>query len=434
MSYSGGRAGDGTASTIVSGIGNDWKPEGWKERLEWPVDAPRLATEARVQLQVEMGAPELAVHPEVAATASAGNATAESTAYGGAAGDSFLTSGNNGGNATSTAPATATAGSTTSSSSAYGGGGGSGNGFPGNGGSATSTATATAFGGNSATALAYATAGPGDFGFPFGTAGSANATSHATTFGSGQASAQATVYAGASSGAALATSTTNASVGQTVSASATAPVGGNATAQTLSSFGGSGFGLPGINAGVSISNVTGHPVGFSLTPNVAAAFAGHSVLALGSMSTGYGGQGEALTYQTTADFKFNLSNNSPFLLGLESQGSLGAGFDTAMLEVSVDNFLAYQRSFISLADAQRFFTDDTINLGFQPGGLEDVKLVFDLTSSQPASGFQFDYAFGGPAAKGVSGPTIGAGLPGLVFASGGFLVWWYRKRRAQALA
>jgi hypothetical protein len=225
---------------------------------------------------------------------------------------------------------------------------------------------------------------------------------------------------------------TTASVGQTVSASASAPVGGKATAQTLSFFGGSGFGLPGITAGVSISNVTGHPVGYSLTPNVAAAFAGHSVLALGSMSIGYGGQGESLTYQTTADFKSNLISGSALLLGLESQGSLGAGFDSAMLEVFAESFLAYQRSFTSLADAQRFFTDDTINLGFQPGGLEDVKLVFDLTSSHPSSGFQFDYAVGGSAA--VPGPMLGAGLPGLIFAGGGLLILWLRTRRSQALA
>ena len=147
------------------------------------------------------------------------------------------------------------------------------------------------------------------------------------------------------------------------------------------------------------------------------------------MSTGYGGQGESLTYQTTADFKSNLISGTPFLLGLESQGSLGAGFDSAMVEVTVDNFLAFERSFISLADAQRFFTDDAINLGFQPGGLEDVKLVFDLTSSHPTSGFQFDYAVGGSAAA-VPFPTIGAGLPGLIFAGGGLLIWWCRKRRA----
>jgi hypothetical protein len=108
-----------------------------------------------------------------------------------------------------------------------------------------------------------------------------------------------------------------------------------------------------------------------------------------------------------------------------------------VLEVSVDNFLAYERSFISLADAQRFFTDDTLNLGLQPGGLEDVKLVFDLTSSQPSSGFQFDYAFGGSAAvprpAAVPGPTIGAGLPGLIFAGAGLLAWWRNKRRAQAV-
>ena len=88
-----------------------------------------------------------------------------------------------------------------------------------------------------------------------------------------------------------------------MSASASAPVGGNASAQTLSYFGGSGFGLPAITAGTSISNVTGAPRGYSLTPNVSTAFARGSVYGLGARSIGYGGQGESLTYKTTADFQ-----------------------------------------------------------------------------------------------------------------------------------
>jgi len=116
------------------------------------------------------------------------------------------------------------------------------------------------------------------------------------------------------------------------------------------------------------------------------------------MSIGYGGQGEALTYQTTAHFNFNYPAGD-FLLGLESQGSLGAGFDAAILHVFVDSFRAYEISFTSLADAQTFFTDNLIDIGFQRRGLADVELDFALTASQMPSGFQFNYAFGTTAAR-----------------------------------
>jgi hypothetical protein len=127
------------------------------------------------------------------------------------------------------------------------------------------------------------------------------------------------------------------------------------------------------------------------------------------MSIGYGGQGEALSYQTTAHFNFNYAAGD-FLLGLESQGSLGAGFDSAILDVFVDSFRAYERSFTSLADAQAFFTDDLIDIGFQRGGMADVELVWSQTGSAISSGFQFDYAFGTTAAA-VPGPIAEADCP-----------------------
>jgi hypothetical protein len=59
------------------------------------------------------------------------------------------------------------------------------------------------------------------------------------------------------------------------------------------------------------------------------------------------------------------------------------------------------------------------------GGIDPdwLRIGTDITHQGP---FNAAFALNGVA---VPGPTIGAGLPGLLFASGGVLVWWRRKMR-----
>jgi hypothetical protein len=147
------------------------------------------------------------------------------------------------------------------------------------------------------------------------------------------------------------------------------------------------------------------------------------------MSIGYGGQGESLTYKTSATFQYAHPANTDFLFDFESQSSRGTGFESAILDVFVNSVLAYQRSFTTLADAHAFFTDNPVDIGFGPGGPATVELVYDLTASQISSGFQFDYAFGSATASAVPSPIAGAGLPGLILASGGLLGWWRRRQK-----
>jgi hypothetical protein len=212
------------------------------------------------------------------------------------------------------------------------------------GGSATASAAGSSnSGGANVNSTANATGGAGGTGSVPGSPGAANATASATTVGSGVATANATAV-GAGPGLAVASSTSNGASGQSIVASATSPVGGPASALTQTTFGGA-VSLPtAINPGQSYSVVNGFVSGPPL------------MLALGAMGAGYGGTGESLTYQESADFQ--LSGHGTILLGFLSPVSIGNGFDSSTFQIFINGALFLSQSFNDLASANNFFTHE----------------------------------------------------------------------------
>ena len=138
-------------------------------------------------------------------------------------------------------------------------------------------------------------------------------------------------------------------------------------------------------------------------------------LTLGGFSTQSNQIDVSVTLKIGSDFmSVNLSGQvQPFELTSSFTGIAGP-------IIAVSNSATGLISGVNM-DLGNSFTPDSLSfstfyLGFQPGT--------NVTQTETLS-------FG---AKAVPSPIIGAGLPGLIVAGGGFLVWWRNKRRAQAAA
>ena len=111
----------------------------------------------------------------------------------------------------------------------------------------------------------------------------------------------------------------------------------------------------------------------------------------GAMSAGYGGAGESETSMATANFSFLFAAPEKQFLVLDESNWAGVGFDEITFEVDVNGVeVAYEQT-TNLSDAEAYFTERWLSLGFLDGP-QSIDVKYWLTASGPdLAGFGFTY-------------------------------------------
>lgn len=311
------------------------------------------------------------------------------------------------------------AGANIVSASAFGTGGAVTSGFGGAGYAKSNAASTGAVG--TATALAQANGGVAAGGAG-SLPGNADAFSKAETAAGARASAVSTGI-GRSGNANAAATTHAAGVAAAVTATANAPTAPTGSAEAgavavaipvLPSQDRNAYALATIAPSASaVATAMGR------TPTVAAALGATPATVVGAGWLGAFHSAEAVdthVYDASNTWSLNTTTSSGHLLiGLNGAGTVGTGFQSIRLTVSVGGTEVSQNQFVDLSAAQTFFGDTVLDLGeVASSAALEVSVAFELVADTPSSGFNMSYLLGLTNVPAASSLTLLGDMPSFI--------------------